>query len=54
MKNIKIVLLLLVEGYEVDDIKYYKDCGADHFSVSSLCFNPILFLKFYWNYVNKF
>ena len=38
----------------VKDIKYYKAYGADHFSVSSLCFNPILFLKFYWDFTNQF
>lgn len=38
----------------IEDIKYYKDRGADHFSVSSLCFNPVSFLKFYWDFTNKF
>ena len=36
------------------DIKDYKEAGADHFSISSLCFNPISFLNFYWEYTNQF
>lgn len=32
-------------------LKHYKTCGADHYSVSSLCFNPFLFGKFYINYL---
>jgi dihydroorotate dehydrogenase len=31
----------------MDDIKYYKLCGANHFSISSVCFNPFRFLKLY-------
>jgi len=38
----------------MNDVKIYKCNGADHFSVSSLCFNPILFLKFYWDFMNQF
>ena len=36
------------------DIKEYKNTGADHFSISTLCFNPISFLNFYWEYTNQF
>jgi len=38
----------------IEDVKDYKFCGADHFSISSLCFNPISFLKFYWDFTNQF
>ncbi len=38
----------------MEDIKLYEDGGANHFSVSTLCFNPILFLKFYWDFTNQF
>jgi dihydroorotate dehydrogenase len=36
------------------DVEEYRKAGADHFSVSSLCFNPIAFLKFYKEYSNPF
>lgn len=36
------------------DIRDYKFHGATHFSISSLCFNPISFLKFYWDFTNQF
>ncbi len=36
------------------DIENYRSYGADHFSISSLCFNPISFLKFYWDFTNQF
>lgn len=36
------------------DVEEYKKVGADHFSVSSLCFNPIAFLNFYYEYTNPF
>ncbi len=36
------------------DVEDYEKAGADHFSVSSLCFNPIMFLKFYWDFTNQF
>ena len=29
------------------EIDIYKKCGADYFSISTLCFHPILFYKFY-------
>ena len=32
------------------DIADYKNLGAHHFSVSSLCFNPIMFGAFYFKY----
>ena len=32
-------------------LDYYKGLGADHFSVSSLCFNPFRFGWFYFNYL---
>ena len=36
------------------DVEEYREVGGDHFSVSSLCFNPIAFLKFYWDFTNQF
>tara|TARA_Y100000741_G_scaffold296957_1_gene237771 strand:- start:1222 stop:1920 length:699 start_codon:yes stop_codon:yes gene_type:complete len=36
------------------DVEEYKKIGADHFSVSSLCFNPIAFLSFYYDFTNPF
>ena len=36
----------------IKDVEEYREAGADHFSISSLCFNPILFSTFYWDYVN--
>ena len=36
------------------DVEEYRKAGADHFSVSSLCFNPIAFLKFYNEFSNPF
>ena len=36
------------------DVEEYQKAGADHFSVSSLCFNPIAFLKFYNEFSNPF
>ena len=36
------------------DVEEYRKSGADHFSVSSLCFNPIAFLKFYNEFSNPF
>ena len=35
----------------IDTLNYYKKIGADHFSISSLCFNPIRFGWFYYNYL---
>ena len=32
------------------DVHWYKDQGADHFSISTLLFNPILFYMFYVNH----
>ena len=34
----------------MDTAKYYLNNGANHVSVSTLCFNPILFGYFYYNY----
>ena len=44
----------VIAGGGIDNIKildYYKGLGADHFSVSSLCFNPFRFGWFYFNYL---
>ena len=38
----------------IDALKFYKQMGADHFSVSSLCFNPIRFGWFYFNYIRGY
>ena len=35
----------------IESLKYYRNLGADHFSVSSLCFNPFRFGWFYFNYL---
>lgn len=36
----------------VDDAQEYMDCGADHVSVSTLCFNPLLMGLFLVSYDN--
>ena len=36
------------------DVEEYREAGADHFSVSSLCFNPIMFLNFYLEFTDPF
>ena len=35
----------------IDDIKHYKALGADHFSVSTLCFNPLQLYILYNQYI---
>ena len=35
----------------IDTLNYYKKIGADHFSVSTICFNPFRFGWFYYNYL---
>jgi len=35
---------------DIDTLKMYKECGADHFSVSTIMFNPFKFVPFYYNY----
>ena len=35
----------------IEALNYYKRIGADHFSVSSICFNPFRFGWFYYNYL---
>ena len=37
----------------INDIYYYKLIGADHYSISTVIFNPIKFLRLYINYINK-
>ena len=34
-------------------LKNYKDLGADHFSISTLLFNPFLFSKFYIKFIRS-
>ena len=34
----------------IEDIYKYKNVGANHFSISSVCFNPYLLTKLYLNY----
>jgi dihydroorotate dehydrogenase len=36
----------------IEDIEEYKSYGADHFSISSLCFNPVSFIFLYMKYKN--
>ena len=38
---------------EWNDIINYKNIGANHFSVSTVCFNPIQLSILYYNYVIK-
>ncbi len=41
----------IIAGGGIDSleiIRYYKQCGANHFSVSSLLFSPINFMLFYY------
>ena len=35
----------------IETLNHYKKLGADHFSVSSICFNPFRFGWFYFNYL---
>lgn len=35
----------------METLIYYRNLGADHFSISSLCFNPFRFGWFYLNYL---
>lgn len=36
---------------EITTIDRYNKVGANHYSISSLCFHPIRFIKFYYNWV---
>tara|TARA_B100000902_G_C27184354_1_gene850552 strand:+ start:243 stop:965 length:723 start_codon:yes stop_codon:yes gene_type:complete len=36
----------------LNDIRDYKKAGANHFSISTLCFNPIRFLSFYYDLIS--
>ena len=43
----------VIAGGGISDIhilKEYQDIGADHFSISTVCFNPFLFTKLYYNW----
>jgi len=35
----------------IETLNYYKKLGANHFYVSSICFNPFRFGKLYFNYL---
>ena len=35
---------------KMEDVLYYKKNGADHFSISTLFFHPLLFYRFYQDY----
>ena len=35
----------------IETLNYYNSCGADHYSISSLLFNPLMFVSFYYNYL---
>ncbi len=35
----------------IETLNYYKNLGANHFSISSICFNPFRFGWFYFNYL---
>ena len=36
----------------INTLHYYKTLGTDHYSVSTLLFNPFKFMHFYYNYLN--
>ena len=36
----------------INDIIYYKDKGADHFSISTVIFNPFMFGMLYFDYLD--
>ncbi len=38
----------------IDTLLYYKECGANHFSISTVILNPILFSILYSDYINLF
>ena len=35
----------------LDDIKEYENAGADHVSISTVCFSPIAFSKLFYDYL---
>ena len=35
----------------LDDIKEYENAGADHVSISTVCFSPIVFSKLFYDYL---
>ena len=35
----------------MNTLNYYKSCGADHYSISTLLFNPFILSCFYYNYL---
>ena len=37
----------------INDIYHYKSIGANHFSVSTLLFNPLLFASFMYDFINS-
>ena len=46
---------IIIAGGGIRNMKNVQEyIGADHFSVSTLCFNPILFIKFYFEFTNQF
>jgi dihydroorotate dehydrogenase len=46
---------IIIAGGGIRNLKNVREyIGADHFSVSTLCFNPILFVKFYFEFTNQF
>lgn len=38
----------------MDTIELYKKHGADHFAISTICFNPLRFAFFYYQYIYHF
>ena len=48
------VEIIAGEGIQdIDTLTRYKNLGADHFSISSLCFHPFKFTRFYFNYLRE-
>ena len=39
---------------DINDLYYYKNLGACHYSISTLFFNPFLTFNFYMDYKNRF
>ena len=35
----------------IDTLEYYNECGADHFSISTIILNPFRFTLLYINYI---
>ena len=53
-KNYKDTTIIAGGGISTyEDIQFYKNLGADHFSISTVTFNPYKFLKLYYQIIYK-